>query len=595
MNDLIVGKVLEIEGTKVNILMEENSNMFTYFYNGIKYRGIAINSFIGIIRGPYKIVGQVVKEFLRDVYNDSKDVDYKKNRFERVIEIKIIGAFINDSFISGTTAYPLIYNDVILLSEDEILSIITNGKNNEKYEKQNYRIGQTLTDEITFKLDWTRVFNTHIGVFGNTGSGKSNTLTKIYTELFSKNNLSIKGKSNFLLLDFNGEYTGTQLLNNNDKKVITLNTRINDGDKLVFSQSAVWDKDILSILLSATEKTQKPFLSWIIDRVSIGSDFEQKINKVLSNEIIRTCTRPSHDALKLFSTILSQDFIVGYNEGKYDSLQSELKRILHFGTDRDPFPIETYPIEDMKITSDLPFLSKIRAILNIFLLQELNNAHYRLDDIQPMISRLNSLEKSFERVIKIENKHDTFESLLTVVSLRNCNQDIKKIMPLLVAKLSYDSHKIVNEDSINKTFHLIIDEAHNILSDSAKAENKGWQDYRLEVFEEIIKEGRKFGYFITIASQRPADISPTIMSQLHNYFIHRLVNDNDLRLIDFSISTLDKVSRQNIPNLSPGCCIITGTSFDLPLMVKMDYMDDKNHRPNSDNVNLRELWGKEVT
>ncbi|HCB4286256.1 TPA: ATP-binding protein, partial [Listeria monocytogenes] len=198
--------------------------------------------------------------------------------------------------------------------------------------------------------------------------------------------------------------------------------------------------------------------------------------------------------------------------------------------------------------------------LNIFLLQELNNAHYRLDDIQPMISRLNSLEKSFERVIKIENKHDTFESLLTVVSLRNCNQDIKKIMPLLVAKLSYDSHKIVNEDSINKTFHLIIDEAHNILSDSAKAENKGWQDYRLEVFEEIIKEGRKFGYFITIASQRPADISPTIMSQLHNYFIHRLVNDNDLRLIDFSISTLDKVSRQNIPNLSPGCCIITGTS-----------------------------------
>ncbi|EDB1282904.1 hypothetical protein F9C47_14725, partial [Listeria monocytogenes] len=104
MNDLVVGKVLEIEGTKVNILMEENSNMFTYFYNGLKYRGIAINSFIGIIRGPYKIVGQVVKEFLRDVYNDSKDVHYKKNRFERVIEIKIIGAFINDSFISGTTA-----------------------------------------------------------------------------------------------------------------------------------------------------------------------------------------------------------------------------------------------------------------------------------------------------------------------------------------------------------------------------------------------------------------------------------------------------------------------------------------------------------
>ncbi|HHQ1317393.1 TPA: helicase HerA domain-containing protein, partial [Listeria monocytogenes] len=184
MNDLVVGKVLEIEGTKVNVLMEENSNMFTYFYNGLKYRGIAINSFIGIIRGPYKIVGQVVKEFLRDVYSDSQDMHYKKNRFERVIEIKIIGTFINNAFIAGIRAYPLIYNDVVLLNEDEILNIITNGKNDKKYDNQNYRIGQTLIDEIEFKLDWSLVFNTHIGIFGNTGSGKSNTLTKIYTGLF---------------------------------------------------------------------------------------------------------------------------------------------------------------------------------------------------------------------------------------------------------------------------------------------------------------------------------------------------------------------------------------------------------------------------
>ncbi|EGL4210888.1 ATP-binding protein, partial [Listeria monocytogenes] len=240
MNDLVVGKVLEIEATKVNVLMEENSNMFTYFYNGLKYRGIAINSFIGIIRGPYKIVGQVVKEFLRDVYSDSQDMHYKKNRFERVIEIKIIGTFINNAFIAGIRAYPLIYNDVVLLNEDEILNIITNGKNDKKYDNQNYRIGQTLIDEIEFKLDWSLVFNTHIGIFGNTGSGKSNTLTKIYTGLFNKNNLDFKGKSNFLLLDFNGEYIGAQLLNGSEKEIISLNTRNDNGDKLIIDQKVIW-------------------------------------------------------------------------------------------------------------------------------------------------------------------------------------------------------------------------------------------------------------------------------------------------------------------------------------------------------------------
>ena len=76
--------------------------------------------------------------------------------------------------------------------------------------------------------------------------------------------------------------------------------------------------------------------------------------------------------------------------------------------------------------------------------------------------------------------------------------------------------------------NLIIDEAHNILSEESQRESEQWKDYRLETFEEIIKEGRKFGVFLTLASQRPVDISPTIISQLHNYFLHRLINEQDI-------------------------------------------------------------------
>ena len=165
------------------------------------------------------------------------------------------------------------------------------------------------------------------------------------------------------------------------------------------------------------------------------------------------------------------------------------------------------------------------------------------------------------------------------------------MLPLLIAKQLYNRHKEESSDdnNINSTIHLIIDEAHNVLSLQSTREEEFWKDYRLEVFEEIIKEGRKFGFYLTLASQRPYDISPTIISQVHNYFIHRLVNDQDLKMIGNTINSLDSVSKQQIPNLAPGQCIITGTSFDMPLLVQVDKLS-KEKSPSSDNANLIKLW-----
>ena len=135
---------------------------------------------------------------------------------------------------------------------------------------------------------------------------------------------------------------------------------------------------------------------------------------------------------------------------------------------------------------------------------------------------------------------------------------MKKIMSLLIAKHFYNEHKHRVATPPDRTVHLVIDKAHSILSHQSSREHESWRDYRLDLFEEIIKEGSKFGVFLTISSQRPADISPTIISQLHNFFIHRLVNDRDLFLLDNSISTLDSLSRNLIPNLGKGCCVEIG-------------------------------------
>jgi DNA helicase HerA-like ATPase len=164
---------------------------------------------------------------------------------------------------------------------------------------------------------------------------------------------------------------------------------------------------------------------------------------------------------------------------------------------------------------------------------------------------------------------------------------MKKILPLIICKQLYDEKK-VDEDR-GKSLHIIVDEAHNILSTSSQRESETWKDYRLETFEEIIKEGRKFGTFLTIASQRPYDISATIISQLHNYFIHRLINDNDIQAVSKTVAYLDKLSFQTIPILSVGSCFVAGLASDLPVKVDIDLLEKKN-QPASETINLEKSW-----
>ena len=162
---------------------------------------------------------------------------------------------------------------------------------------------------------------------------------------------------------------------------------------------------------------------------------------------------------------------------------------------------------------------------------------------------------------------------------------MKKIIPLLLSKHLYELHKRKETPSF---LNIIIDEAHNILSRESFRETESWKDYRLETFEEIIKEGRKFGVFITISSQRPADISATIVSQAHNYFIHRLINHNDLKAIETSVSYIDKITAESIPTLPVGTCIFNGISTQIPILLQVEKLNDISS-PQSDTLKITEL------
>ncbi|AOM41306.1 ATP-binding protein [Xenorhabdus bovienii] len=589
---IAIGEVISVKGTNITVELYEESNNETLFYNGEKFNGVSIQEFILIRRGFKDIVARVQGEYL-----DERLKDEESGCYIRKVELVPIGHFQFNEFHEGIKHLPMIRDIAYLMSDTQVKSIF--GKPDD-----NFVVGETLTEEIPISLPWVKLFNTHIGIFGNTGSGKSNTLTNIYTTLFRNKLDKLINKSHFVVIDFNGEYTNNQLISKDKyKKVYQLDTRNDDGDKFPLTSDVFWDEELFGILFKATENTQKPFLKRIVSGRNRFKDNPDSLQKYVKSTIERALT----------STAQKKEFVALIEEiaklvGSQD-LEKKVREIgWHGERSRLYFPNTPHPnyfnggdndltynhhcrayVDDINIRELSPF-NELKLRINTQLLSDLISGYVQFDHIQPLLKRVEASLTALDRVFDVREERPA-NMLLSVVSLRRTNQEIKKVMPLLLAKFYYGEHKqkVMNQSPPEQTFHMIIDEAHNILSTQSSRESESWKDYRLELFEEIIKEGRKFGFFLTLSSQRPADISPTIMSQLHNFFIHRLVNERDLKLLENTISSLDELSRQMIPNLSKGCSIIIGTSFDVPMVVQFNVMPDGS-RPDSDDIDIESLW-----
>ncbi|CDH32757.1 ATP-binding protein [Xenorhabdus bovienii] len=585
---IAIGEVISVKGTNITVELYEESNNETLFYNGEKFNGVSIQEFILIRRGFKDIVARVQGEYL-----DERLKDEESGCYIRKVELVPIGHFQFNEFHEGIKHLPMIRDIAYLMSDTQVKSIF--GKPDD-----NFVVGETLTEEIPISLPWVKLFNTHIGIFGNTGSGKSNTLTNIYTTLFRNKLDKLINKSHFVVIDFNGEYTNNQLISKDKyKKVYQLDTRNDDGDKFPLTSDVFWDEELFGILFKATENTQKPFLKRIVSGRNRFKDNPDSLQKYVKSTIERALT----------STAQKKEFVALIEEiaklvGSQD-LEKKVREIgWHGERSRLYFPNTPHPnyfnggdndltynhhcrayVDDINIRELSPF-NELKLRINTQLLSDLISGYVQFDHIQPLLKRVEASLTALDRVFDVREERPA-NMLLSVVSLRRTNQEIKKVMPLLLAKFYYGEHKqkVMNQSPPEQTFHMIIDEAHNILSTQSSRESESWKDYRLELFEEIIKEGRKFGFFLTLSSQRPADISPTIMSQLHNFFIHRL----DLKLLENTISSLDELSRQMIPNLSKGCSIIIGTSFDVPMVVQFNVMPDGS-RPDSDDIDIESLW-----
>ena len=600
-----IGTVYSVDGRVVKVFVDRDKNSSHLVYQGNLIKNVAVGSYVKILKGFESIIGKVESEYVEcnKVYNEQ--YNSQEETINRFLIVKVIGHIEADSYRKGLTELPLIANECHLLTNNEFEMIHSFGSKDDIY----IEIGSIASDPLVpISIGVNKLFASHIGIFGNTGSGKSYTLAKIYRQLFEKfkNNENFKNNAKFLFYDFNGEYSKEDAIIEG-KKIYDLSTNTEAGlDKIPLSDDDMLNENLLCIFANATEKTQRPFIVRCIKLYySIGGELDKFKNYLREQifSILQMSDKVKGDLLiDYVEEILPPNKKNGIDIGLRDDFSYHSNAQCYFKKDRSNgfinFQERPQCIRDLKIYQQVEkfsfsnnFIKKFICIMYMRLIYDMLGNRAMNEHIAPAINKLKSNEKNIEKVFDFSNQIDSFwdESNIVVINLCNVNTDMKKLIPLLLTNKLYNEYKKKRD---NKSYlNIIVDEAHNILSYQSTRESESWKDYRLEVFEEIIKEGRKFGVFMTIASQRPSDISSTIISQLHNYFIHRLMNEKDIQQVNNTISYLDKVSVESLPILSTGVCVLAGLLAEMPIIVQIDRIEDKN-KPYNETINLIKAWGE---
>ncbi|MDR0605137.1 MAG: DUF87 domain-containing protein [Bacteroidales bacterium] len=613
---LRIGEVGAIDGRRITIVVDKNKNVSGLIFDGEILKNISVGGYIEIRKGFLSIIGKIDGENLKEDFELLKtDNGYERiDKNKRLLMVSVCGCIDEkDKFVGGIRELPLLGNEAFILTNYKIHTIhnLLKGKNTIKIS-----IAKTDIEGIPIDLPIDGLFNSHIAIFGNTGSGKSNTLASLYGSLIEKLSISRKFKNCFFLFfDFNGEYTEEKCLTHN-KNVFNLSNSKDTGEKIPMKFDELMNIDNLSILFEASDKTQKPFLRRVLGyykKVANSKNedgqsdfFEYFINilkynvkklLLLSNkDIAYKILEYINDILGYFVDINNEQINIGFHDTNhyfYLLVDGQGAYLTNF-QEHPEYIDNTYfiPLIDRITEKQFKKITYFNMFYIFILLQFIHDLHIfqvQSEHILPFITRYKSKKRNIEEVFAIDEEQGIWNSSnIVIVNMHDLNIDMKKTVPLLLAKHIYNNHKRLNRKRNEKSLSIIIDEAHNILSKQSFREREDWKDYRLETFEEIIKEGRKFGVFVTISSQRPNDISETIISQAHNYFIHQLINQRDLQTIGNAVSYIDKVTEESIPTLPVGTCIFSGIATPMPLKIKIDELPD-DEKPDSNTLKFSDI------
>lgn len=632
-----IGKVVSVAADRFVVEMHAGTDNFTVVgFDDVHYVA-RLGSFLMIPAQSEYVVAEVVGLRERDATAPTDRGDFDRAASAKFLDVVPVGMLpVNGgSFRFGVSVFPSLYADALYALDGELdrifettlaiePSVGPNGEACVPVDATRYRaleIGKSVVFEnYDVKVRLNEFFGGHVAVLGNTGSGKSCTVASILQSLFDKPTEHHARGATFVVFDVNGEYH--EALSSLAKPGgIGMHRLVLDGTAAGFRvphwflEMAEWE-----LLLQASERTQLPVLRTALGLTSL---FHQDTPEALAlrEHFVATCIVECFRGADGDSPVSKFQRVVSLLQ-KYPTpslnmaLMNRFNPNFQYGNFRDNGQAGFLDAVRKMLREDAPLpaysrtpfsFAELHECLDFAILYEEAHGNRQIRDYcSAMVTRLKSLQERSEYAFLRHEGADVGAALgdldflaeivgvervgggyakrnqVIIIDLNSVEDEIVELVSAVVARMLF---RFLRRAEPRNRFpiHLLLEEAHRYIASTPSR----FSIDATKIFERIAKEGRKYGMFVLLASQRPSELSKTVLSQCSNFLVHRIQNPDDLSQIRQMTPFISESVLKRLPSLPRQHALVFGTSVNLPTTFKVR---EASPRPRSDDTAVVNLW-----
>ncbi len=530
----------------------------------------------------------------------------------------LVGEFINGDFQGGLDHRISDKSMIRAANKEEVINLV--GEQSIDTPNSLY-IGKNITYEgFNVSANINELFSNHFAIIGNSGSGKSCTVARIFQNLFyRKNNVPLN--SHFALFDVYGEYHEALDMINRTQfcRCKYLTTDVTKPENTIVKiPPYLLEVDDIALLLNATSPMQLPIIEKALKYVYLFTEDENKVRIVKNNiiakavldiltsgrnsnqirdQIIAVLTTFNTSDLNLNSEIAQPGYVRTLMQclnidatGKINTIQLVTEFLESFidagATLTQDMKPKVYTLRDLYKAFEFALISE--GVLNSDTVYDMNNIlKVRLDSI------INGNYGKYFEVDGYITRENFIKQLYTSatgerVQIVNFNlnfvdERFAKTLTKLYSKIFLD-YAVTLTDHQSFSVNIMLEEAHRYVKNDSDLEVLGYN-----IFDRITKEGRKYGVILGLITQRPSELSTTSLSQCSNYIVLRMFHPDDIEIIKSITHSVSEHDIDKLKTLSAGTALCFGTAFKLPVYAKID---KPNPTPTSNNIQVSDQWFK---
>lgn len=530
-----------------------------------------------------------------------------------IVKVRFLGEITSRGLLGGVIRKPTLDASIRVIKPEEIPLVV--GKSRRGYMllgKSPFYNGKKVFMNVN------GFFSNHFAIFGNSGSGKSCGVSRVFQNMFHDQKL-FPYKSNIIMFDSSGEYYNafrnlSSINPNYNYRFISTNETEGLGEALRVPIYLL-DVDDLALLLDVTNHSQLPIVERMLKLARIfsedGVDSNSYKNHLIAKAIMtilytnETSPNKRNEIFSIIASCSTPEF----------SLETELKGIGYTRKFRDCFLIDQFGnfTESVLMTEYVSSFIKeeydsyepegnvfytldtLEKALNFTLISEgwLRNENTYGDSVTIKV-RLHSLitgnNAKFFDYKEFVTLEQFISSLLIVngkkyqlvnINLDDVDDTFAKVIVKIFSRLIFNFAKGLG-DRASIPFHLIVEEAHRYIQNDTDTFLIGYN-----IFDRIAKEGRKYGVILGLITQRPVEMSDTVISQCSNFLIFKMNHPADVEYIRKMVPNISEEIVEKQKTLQSGTCLAFGQAFKIPLIVKLEMPDPE---PRSGNCDVVTIW-----